>query len=172
MKGEGFMIKTIRGIKPEIHEDSFIAENASVMGDVNIGEGSSIWYNAVLRGDIENISIGKYSNVQDNSTLHTGENLPTKLGDYTVVGHNAVIHGSTIGSNSLIGIGAIVLNGAVIGDNCIIAAGALVTEGKKIPSNSFVVGIPGKIVRQVSQEEIEAIKNNAMDYKELYKKHI
>ena len=99
------MIKSLQGIKPQIHEDTFIAENASIIGDVNIGEGSSIWYNAILRGDIENITIGKYSNVQDNVTVHTGKNAPTKLGDYTVIGHNAIVHGCTIGDNCLIEIG-------------------------------------------------------------------
>ena len=166
------MIKELKSIKPNIHKDSFIAENATVIGDVNIGEGTSIWYNAVLRGDIENITIGKYSNIQDNCTVHTETNIPTKLGDYTVVGHNAVVHGCTIGDNCLIGMGAIILNNAKIGDNCIIGAGSLVTEGKEIPANSLVIGVPGKVVRQVTEEEIEAVKANAIRYNELYKKHI
>ncbi|MGO1469218.1 MAG: gamma carbonic anhydrase family protein [Tissierella sp.] len=166
------MIKDIEGIKPNIHKDTFIAENASVIGDVNIGEGSSIWYNAVLRGDIQNIGIGKYSNIQDNASVHTGYKEPTKLGDYTVVGHNAIIHGCTIGDNCLIGMGSIILNGAKVGDNCIIGAGTIVTEGKVIPANSLVMGVPGKIIREVKQEEVEAIKNNAIEYNELYKKHL
>lgn len=162
------MIKSFQGIKPNIHQDTFIAENASVIGDVKIGQASSIWYNAVLRGDIESITIGKYSNIQDNATVHTGKNEPTQVGDYTVVGHNAIVHGCTIGDNCLIGMGAIILNGANIGDNCIIAAGAVVTERKLIPSNSFVIGVPGKIIRQVTQEEIKAIKDNAIEYNKLY----
>ena len=166
------MIKNLQGIKPNIHEDTFIAENAAVIGDVNIGEGTSIWYNAVLRGDIENITVGKYSNIQDNAMVHTETNIPTKLGDYTVVGHNAVVHGCTIGNNCLIGMGAIILNKAVIGDNCIIGAGAVVTEGKEIPANSLVIGVPGKVVRQVTEEEIQSVKANAIRYNELYKKHI
>ncbi len=166
------MIKELKSTKPNIHKNSFVAENAAVIGDVNIGEGTSIWYNAVLRGDIENITIGKYSNVQDNCTVHTETNIPTKLGDYTVVGHNAVVHGCTIGDNCLIGMGAIILNNAKIGDNCIIGAGSLVTEGKEIPPNSLVIGVPGKVVRQVTEEEIEAVKANAIRYNELYKKHI
>ena len=166
------MIKNLKNTKPNIHENSFIAENAAVIGDVNIGEGTSIWYNAVIRGDIENITIGKYSNIQDNSTVHTETNIPTKIGDYTVVGHNAIVHGCTVGDNCLIGMGSIILNNAVIGDNCIIGAGTVVTEGKEIPANSLVIGIPGKVVRQVTEEEIEAVKANAIRYNELYKKHI
>lgn len=165
------MIKNLKGIKPNINEDTFIAENASVIGDVNIGEGTSIWYNAVLRGDIENITIGKYSNIQDNSTVHTATNIPTKIGDYTVVGHNAVVHGCTIGDNCLIGMGAIILNKAVIGDNCIIGAGAVITEEKIIPPNSLVLGVPGKVVRQVTEEEIKSVNDNAIRYYELYKKY-
>ena len=166
------VIKSFQGIKPKIHKDSFIAENASVIGDVSIGEGSSIWYGAVLRGDIENISIGKYSNIQDNASVHTGYDIPTKLGDYTVVGHNAIVHGCTIGNNCLIGMGAIVLNGAVIGDNSIIGAGSVVTEGKVIPSNSLVLGIPGKVIRQVTEEEIKSTRDNAIEYSKLYKKYL
>lgn len=166
------MIKSFQGIKPNIHPDSFIAENASIIGDVNIGKASSIWYNTVLRGDIENITIGKYSNIQDNAVIHTGKNMPTKIGDYTVVGHNAIVHGCTVGNNCLIGMGAIILNGASIGDNCIIGAGSVVTEMKVIPSNSLVMGVPGKIIRQVTEEEVKSTKDNAIGYNKLYKKYI
>lgn len=167
------MIKETNNIKPQIHEDTFIADSADVLGDVIIGEGSSIWYSTVVRGDIENIKIGKYTNIQDNSTVHTETNIPTTLGDYTVVGHNAIVHGCTIGDNCLIGMGSIILNSAVIGDNSIIAAGSLITEGKIIPPNSLVMGTPGKVVRQVTESEIEHIKKNAIRYYELWKnKHI
>ncbi len=166
------MIKNLKGIEPVIHKDAFVAESADVMGDVTIGEGTSIWYGAVLRGDIEDIKIGKFSNIQDNATVHTETYIPTKIGDYTVVGHNAIIHGCTIGNNTLIGMGSTILNGAVIGDKCIIGAGTVVTEGKIIPDNSMVLGIPGKVVRQVTEEEAEAIRNNAIRYNELWKKHI
>ena len=167
------MIKVLGNIKPQIHRNAFIAETANVLGDVIIEEGSSIWYNTVVRGDIENIRIGKYTNIQDNATVHTETNIPTELGDYTVVGHNAIIHGCKVGNNCLIGMGAIVLNSAVIGDNSIIAAGSLVTEGKVIPPNSLVMGTPGKVVRQVTEEEIQDIKNNAIRYYELWtSKHI
>lgn len=167
------MIKNNKEKNPKIHENAFIADSADVMGDVIIGEGSSIWYSAVVRGDIENIRIGKYTNIQDNATVHTETNIPTQLGDYTVVGHNAIIHGCTVGNNCLIGMGAIVLNGAVIGDNSIVAAGSLITEGKVIPPNSLVMGTPGKVVRQVTEDEIADIKKNAIRYYELWsKKHI
>lgn len=166
------MIRDLKGIKLNIHEDAFIADTACVIGDVNIGKGSSVWYGAVLRGDIENITIGEFTNIQDNAVVHTETDIPTKIGDYTVVGHNAIIHGCTIGNNCLIGMGAIVLNNAEIGDNCIIGAGALVPEGKVIPPNSLVIGVPGKIIRQVTEEEIEGNRKNALRYNELYKKHI
>ena len=166
------MIKNLKGVKPIIHEKAFVAETADVIGDVEIGEGSSIWYGAVLRGDIEDIKIGKFSNIQDNATVHTETRIPTRIGDYTVIGHNAIIHGCTIGNNSLIGMGSTILNRAVIGNNCIIGAGTVVTEGKIIPDNSMVIGIPGKIVRQVTDEEAEGIRRNAIRYNELWKKHI
>ena len=171
MEGGQYMIKNLKEIKPNIHEDTFIAENASIIGDVNIGRGSSIWYNAVLRGDIENITIGKYSNIQDNSTVHTGMDMPTKIGDYTLIGHNAIVHGCTIGDNCLIGMGAIILNKVVIEDNCIIGAGTVITEKKVIPPNSLVIGVPGKVIRQVTEEEIQSVKDTAIRYYKLYKKY-
>lgn len=165
------MIRALKGIEPDIHKNAFVAETAVVIGDVSIGEGSSIWYGTVLRGDIENIKIGKYSNIQDNSVVHTETDIPTIIGDYTVVGHNAIVHGCTIGNNCLIGMGAIILNNAVIGDNSIIGAGSIVTEGKLIPPNSLVIGIPGKVVRTVTEEEMGSIRNNAMRYNQLFEKY-
>jgi carbonic anhydrase/acetyltransferase-like protein (isoleucine patch superfamily) len=167
------MIKNLKEMIPNVHKNSFVAETAAVLGNVTIGEGSSIWYGAVLRGDIAPITIGKYSNIQDNATVHNETNTPAKVGDYTVVGHNAIVHGCTIGNNCLIGMGAIILNGASIGDNCIIGANTLITEGKVIPPNSLVIGSPGKIVRQVTEEELEGIRKNALRYYELWRtKHI
>lgn len=166
------MIRELQGIEPKIHKDTFIADSADVLGDVNIGEGSSIWYSAVIRGDIENITIGKFSNIQDNASVHTETDIPTKIGDYTVVGHNAIVHGATVGNNCLIGMNATVLNNAVIGDNSIVGAGSVVTEGKVIPPNSLVIGTPGKVIREVSQEEIQGIKANALRYNDLWKKHV
>lgn len=166
------MIRGLQGIEPRVHQDAFVADSADVLGDVNIGQGTSIWYSAVVRGDIENIEIGQYTNIQDNATIHTETDIPTKIGDYTVVGHNAIVHGARVGNNCLIGMNATVLNNAVIGDNCIIGAGSVVTEGKAIPANSMVIGTPGKVIRQVSQEEIEGIKANALRYNDLWKKHV
>lgn len=166
------MLKNLGEIKPQIHKDAFIAETAAVIGDVKIGEGSSIWYGTVIRGDIEDIIIGKFSNIQDNATVHTETDVPTRIGDYTVVGHNAIIHGCSVGNNTLVGMGSTILNNAVIGDNCIIGAGSVVTEGKTIPDNSMVIGIPGKVVRQVTEDEVKAIRNNAERYNELFKKHL
>lgn len=166
------MIRKLQGIQPKVHEDAFVADSADVLGDVNIDEGTSIWYSAVLRGDIENITIGKYSNIQDNATVHTETDIPTKIGDYTVVGHNAIVHGARVGDNCLIGMGAIVLNKAVIGDNSIIGAGSVVTEGKVIPPNSLAIGTPAKVIRQVTEEDIKGIKGNAIRYNELMKKHL
>lgn len=163
------MIRELKDKKPNIDKDSFVAQTAVVIGDVTIGEGSSIWYNAVLRGDLAPIKVGKFTNIQDNATVHNETGIPAILGDYTVVGHNALIHGCIVGDNCLIGMGAIVLNGAVIGDNCIIGAGALVTQGKIIPPNSMVIGSPAKVVRQVTEEELQKVRNNALRYNNLWK---
>lgn len=163
------MIKKLNNNNPTIHKDSFIAKSANIIGDINIGEGSSIWYGAVLRGDFNNIKIGKFSNVQDNVTVHNDIDSPVIIGDYTSIGHNAVIHGCTIGNNCLIGMGAIILNNAVIGDNSIIAAGSVVTEEMNIPPNSLVMGLPAKIRRELTSKEIDGIKENANTYTKLWR---
>jgi len=150
----------------EIHDTAKIAKGAVVYGDVSIGEKSSIWYNAVVRGDDGRISIGKYSNIQDNCTVHLDQGHDVKIGDYVTVGHGAVIHGCTIGNNCLIGMGAIILNGAVIEDDCMIGAGTLITQGKVIPKGSMVLGSPGKVIRRISSEEKNGITENAMIYAE------
>lgn len=168
-RGDCKMIKILKDKKPNIDKDAFVAESAYVIGNVTLGEGSSIWYGAVARGDIAPITIGKFSNIQDNATVHVETSIPTFIGDYTVVGHNAIVHGCTVGNNCLIGMGSIILNGAVIGDNCIIGAGSMVTENKTIPPNSMVIGIPGKVVRQVTEEEVAKIKKNALRYNELWR---
>lgn len=142
----------------------FIHPKAVVVGDVALGRYCSIWPSAVIRGDLNKIVIGQYSNVQDNATIHVDLDCPTTIGSYVTIGHNAVIHGAIIGNNCLIGMGAIVLNGAVIGNNCLIGAGAVVTEGSKIPDNSLVLGLPAKVIRQLTDKEITEIKNNATGY--------
>lgn len=163
------MIKELKGKKPNMHQDVFIAETADVMGEITIGKGSSIWYGAVARGDMNYITIGEYTNVQDNATLHVDTNSSLEIGNYTTIGHNAVVHGCKVGNNCLIGMGAIILNDAVIGDNCIIGAGAVITEGVNIPSNSLVIGTPGKVRRKVNEEEIETVRYNAIRYEELWR---
>lgn len=142
----------------------FIAKSADVLGDVRIGDHTSIWYQAVLRGDMESITIGDRSNVQDCAVVHVDTNYPVKIGNGVTIGHGAIIHGCTIGNNVLIGMGAIILNGAVIGDNCIIGAGTLVTQNKVIPPDSMVIGSPGKVVRKVTDTEVDGIIENAREY--------
>ena len=162
------VIKKINGKEPNIHKDTFIAESADIIGDVILEEGASIWYGAVARADINTIKIGKFSNIQDNVSLHNESNTPLIIGDYTTVGHNAVVHGCTIGNNCLIGMGAVVLNRAMIGENSIIGAGSVVTEDTVIPPNSLVIGVPAKIRRIVSEEEIAGVKENALNYNKLW----
>lgn len=163
------MIKKLRNRIPSIHEETFIAENSSIIGEVTVGLGTSVWYGAVLRGDINYVKVGEHCTVQDNAVLHVALAHSVDVGDYTNIGHNAVVHGCKIGNNCLIGMGAIVLNGAVVGDNCIIGAGSVVTQGAIIPDNSLVVGIPGKVIRQLTQEEINSNKETAIRYENLWR---
>ena len=151
--------------------ENWVATNASIIGDVTLEKNTSIWFNATLRGDVENIYVGEGSNIQDGSVLHTDPGFPLKVGRDVTIGHLVMLHGCTIEDNSLIGIGAVILNGAKIGKNCIIGANALVTENKVIPDNSLVVGSPGKIVRQVSDEEVKSITKNAIHYQDNWKKY-
>lgn len=147
-----------------IDESVFIAEGARVVGNVEIGPNSSVWFNAVIRGDSNEIKIGSSSNVQDNAVLHTSRNFGVSIGNNVTVGHGAIVHGCTVGDNVLIGMGAIVLGGAVIEENCIIGAGTLVTQGKRIPSGSLAFGNPMKIVRRLTEQEISSIIDNAISY--------
>ena len=165
------MFYDLKNKTPKSIGDNWVAPNVSIIGDVTLEENSSIWFNVVLRGDIENIYIGKGSNIQDGSVLHTDPGCPLKIGKNVTVGHLVMLHGCTIGDNSLIGIGAVILNKAKIGKNCIIGAKALVTENKVIPDNSLVVGSPGKIVRQVSDEESKSVTENAIHYQNNWKKY-
>ena len=142
----------------------YVASGAKVIGKVNIGENSSVWFNAVIRGDSNSIDIGKNSNVQDNSTLHTSSNHSLIIGDFVTIGHGCIIHGCKLGNNVLVGMGSIILDGAIIADNCIIGAGTLITQNKIIPSNSLVFGNPMKIIRNLTIEEINSIKENALMY--------
>ena len=148
-----------------IHKTVKLFPGAKVVGDVKIGERSAIWYNAVVRGDIGNITIGKYSNIQDNCVVHS----PTVVGDYVTVGHAAVVHACIIYDNCLIGMNSTILDAAKIHKNSLVAAGAVVTQGKEFPSGSLIMGIPAKPVRELTREEIDNIKNHAIGYSNLAK---
>ncbi len=144
--------------------DYWVADSASVMGRVILGHQASVWFGAVLRGDNDLITVGDYSNVQDLSVLHTDEGCPLTIGEYCTIGHKVMLHGCTIGNGSLIGINAVILNNAVIGENCLIGAGALITEGKQIPPGSLVMGSPGKVVRELTPEQIAGLRRSAEGY--------
>lgn len=151
------------GVAPQLddEESTWIAPDASVIGKVHLGRETGIWFGAVLRGDNELISIGDRSNVQEHSVLHTDMGYPLTVGKDCTIGHRAILHGCTIGDNTLIGMGAIVLNGAKIGKNCLVGAGALVTEGKEFPDNSLIVGVPAKVVRELDEQAVEGLKKSA-----------
>ncbi len=163
------MIRDLYNKKTKIDNDTFIADSADVMGDVTIGKNSSIWYNVTVRGDLSYISIGEMTNIQDNAVVHVDDNEPCIIGDNVSVGHNAVVHGCTVEDNCLVGMGSIVLNGAVIGKGSMIAAGAVVLENAVIPPNSLVVGIPGKVVRELTEDEINKNIWNAERYEKLWR---
>jgi len=158
------MIKPYNGIKPTIHESCFVAENASVIGDVQIGSKSSVWFGAVIRGDEASIFIGENSNIQDNAVLHCDVGCPMKIGNFVTVGHGAIVHGATIGDNVLVGMGAIVMNGVEIGANSMIGAGAVCTEKMVIPNGSVVVGIPAKVIKNAEENNKSLIITNASAY--------
>lgn len=158
------MIYPYNKINPTIHESCFIAPSADVIGKVTIKADASVWYGAVLRGDVETIDIGERTNVQDNVTIHVASGFKTTIGDDVTIGHNAVVHGCTVGNRVLIGMGAIVLDGAVIEDDVIIGAGALIPPGKVIPSKSLVVGSPGKIIRTLDEASLEGLLKSANIY--------
>ena len=159
------------GITPQIHENVFLANGAYIIGDVTIGSHSTIWFNTVIRGDVNKITIGHYTNIQDNSTIHVIHGHAAVIEDYVTVGHGVILHACHIASNCLIGMGAIILSYAEIGENCIIGAGTLITEHKKIPPNSLVMGSPGKVVRTVTRMEIEALRMSALNYYEESRKY-
>ncbi|MGE5400895.1 MAG: gamma carbonic anhydrase family protein [Ignavibacteriales bacterium] len=155
-----------KGIVPKIHESVFLASGVKIIGDVEIAEDSSVWFNSVIRGDVNRITIGKMTNIQDLSVLHVTAKHPLILGDKITIGHAVKLHGCTIGDLCLIGIGAVVLDGAVIQKGSVIAAGAVVTPGFIVPSGKLVAGVPGKIVRDLSLQEIEELERSAVRYKE------
>jgi gamma-carbonic anhydrase len=152
--------------KPKIGKGVYIARGAAVLGDVTLGDYSSVWYNAVLRGDINRIAVGHHSNVQDNAVLHLADDFPCIVGNYVTIGHSAVVHACRVGDEVLVGMGAVILDGAVIGRQSIIGAKALVTQGTKIPPGSLVLGAPAKVVRMLSREERAGLKAWAQKYVE------
>ena len=158
------MIVSFGGKTPQDRGAAFVAPNATVLGDVILEAGSSVWYGAVLRADNEPITIGTRTNIQDLAVLHTDPGCPLTIGADCTIGHQAMLHGCTVGEGSMIGIGAIVLNGAKIGRHCLIGAGALVPEGAEIPDRSLVVGLPGKVKRELTEEEILRLLENAAQY--------
>lgn len=165
------MIYALDGVTPSLDEDaSWVAPNAVVIGDVVLAHDASVWFGAVLRGDNERITVGEGSNVQENCVLHTDMGFPLRIGAGVTVGHGAILHGCTVEDGALIGMGAVVLNGARIGRNCVIGAKALVTEGKTIPDNAVVMGAPGRVVSEVTEEQAARIRLGAAHYVENWKR--
>lgn len=157
-------IYELDGLVPQVAASTWVADSAQVIGDVTLGEDVSIWFGSVLRGDADSLHIGAGSNIQDASVLHADLGKPLVVGERVTVGHQVMLHGCTIGDESLIGIGAVILNGAKIGKNCLVGAGALVTEGKEFPDGSMIIGSPAKVVRQLSPEQIEGLRKSAQHY--------
>ncbi|GAA1913079.1 gamma carbonic anhydrase family protein [Microbacterium aoyamense] len=161
---DGASILSVSGLSPVLHASSFVADGARVIGAVTLGEQASVWYNAVLRADGDTITIGARSNLQDNVSVHVDRGSPVLLGTDVSVGHNAVVHGCTIGDGALIGMGAVVLNRAVIGAGCLVAAGAVVLEDTVVPPGSLVAGVPAKVRRELTPEEKDGLVRNAAAY--------
>ena len=157
-------IYALDGALPKIAESAWVADSAQVMGDVVLAEDASIWFGVVIRGDTETIRIGRGSNIQDLSVLHADHGMPLTVGEDVTVGHQVMLHGCTVGDGSLIGIGAVVLNGAKIGKGCLVGAGSLVTEGKEFPDGSMILGSPAKVVRQLTPEQLEGLRQSAKHY--------
>lgn len=152
------------GKSPQVAPSAWIADSAQVIGNVTLGPDSSVWFGCVLRGDTESMSVGEGSNIQDLTVMHADYGMPLTVGKHVTVGHKVMLHGCTIGDESLIGIGAVVLNGAKIGKNCLVGAGSLVTEGKEFPDGSMIMGTPARVVRQLTPEQIEGLRNSARHY--------
>lgn len=165
-------ITSYKGVKPQIGKEVYIAPGAQIIGKVQLGDKVNIWCNTVLRGDVNEIKIGSYTNIQDNSMVHCDRKLPTIVGDYVTVGHQALLHACTIEDYCLIGMGAIILDDAVVGKGSVIGAGSVVTSGTKIPPFSLVVGTPGKVIRTLDEASIEARKEHAERYFNLSKEYM
>jgi len=168
------IIKEVRGKKPQIPEDCFIAENATIVGEVSMGTACSVWFNAVIRGDVHYIKIGNKVNIQDGAVIHaTYEKSPTTIGNNVSIGHNAIVHGCTIHDNVLVGMGSIIMDDCIVESNTIIAAGAVVTKNTKVESGSIYAGVPAKKVKDISPEltsgEVDRIANNYVKYASWFK---
>jgi carbonic anhydrase/acetyltransferase-like protein (isoleucine patch superfamily) len=159
-------IYDLDNLSPRVAESAWVADSAQVMGNVNIGNDSSVWFGVVIRGDTDCITVGHNTNIQDASVLHADVGKPLTIGDNVTVGHKVMLHGCTVGDGSLIGIGAIVLNGAKIGKGCLVGAGSLVTEGKEFPDGSMIMGSPAKVVRELTPEQQMGLKMSALHYVE------
>lgn len=157
-------VYALDGVEPQIAESAWVADSAQVMGEVHMGADASVWFGTVVRGDTSSITIGEGTNVQDASVLHADLGMPLVIGRHVTVGHQVMLHGCTIGDESLIGIGAIVLNGAKIGKNCLVGAGALVTEGKEFPDGSMIIGSPARVVKQLTAEQMQGLRQSAQHY--------
>lgn len=162
------MLYDWKGKSPIVHPKTYLAPSACILGDVRLEEGASVWFNAVVRGDINSVTIGRYSNVQDLCAVHVNRRTPTVIGDFVTVGHSAVIHGATINDGALIGMGAIVLDGAVVGEESLVGAGALVPAGTVIPPRSLVLGVPGKVVRQLAEKDLSLLRRYTLSYVALW----
>lgn len=166
------MIKSYKHYKPKIEKNTFVAENSTIIGRCFIGENCSIWYNTIIRGDVNEIVVGRGTNIQDGCVVHCAKDYSTTIGKGVTIGHNAIVHGCIIGDNCLIGMGSTILDGAVIKDNVIVGANSLITPGKTIPSGVLVMGSPAKVVRELTPEEIEGIRYSAEGYMILLKEYI
>jgi len=165
------LIRSFRGALPRISESAFVVDSADIIGDVAIGDFSSVWFNAVIRGDQNKIKIGKHCSIQDNVVVHCDSEHETFVGDNVTVGHGAILHGCVVKNNVLVGMNSTILSGAEVGDYSIIGAGALVLQDQVIPRKSLVLGIPGKVVREVTNEEMRMIERAAMIYVDLVKQY-
>lgn len=158
------MLISYEGVEPKIHSSVFVAPGAMIIGDVTIGSESSVWFNTVLRGDLEPIRIGCRTNIQDGTVIHMDKDMPCLIGDDVTVGHGAILHSCAIGNEAMIGMGAILLTGSSIGEGAIIAAGALVLEGQEIPAETVAMGVPAKVRREVTKEERKRVQHGKDDY--------
>lgn len=165
------MVRKFQEYNPNIHHSVFLAESSNTIGQVEIKEYSSLWYHTVLRGDVNKISVGSYTNIQDNTVVHVDHDTSTTIGNYVTIGHSAVIHSCIIHDHVLVGMGSIILNDVIINENVIIGAGSLIPPGKEIPSNSLVFGSPAKVIRSLTEEEIKSIHDSAIHYHELAVKY-